>query len=80
MICEGYTDVMGFALAGIPNAVATCGTALTEQHVQLLKSFTRKMVLAYDADSAGQSAAEKWYQWEQRVRHRGEGRRAAAGP
>lgn len=66
VICEGYTDVMGFALAGIPNAVATCGTALTEQHVQLLKSFTRRMVLAYDADNAGQSAAEKWYQWEQR--------------
>src|SRR6478735_10018035 len=66
VICEGYTDVMGFALAGVPNAVATCGTALTEQHVQLLKSFTRKMVLAYDADSAGQSAAEKWYEWEQR--------------
>ncbi len=65
VICEGYTDVMGFALAGIPNAVATCGTALTEQHVQLLKSFTRRMVLAYDADNAGQSAAEKWYQWEQ---------------
>jgi DNA primase len=56
---------MGFALAGVPNAVATCGTALTEQHVQLLKSFTRRMVLAYDADNAGQSAAEKWYQWEQ---------------
>ncbi len=66
VICEGYTDVMGFALAGIPHAVATCGTALTEQHVQLLKNFTRKMVLAYDADSAGQSAAEKWYEWEQR--------------
>jgi DNA primase len=65
VICEGYTDVMGFALAGVPNAVATCGTALTEQHVQLLKSFTRRMVLAYDADNAGQSAAEKWYQWEQ---------------
>jgi DNA primase len=65
VICEGYTDVMGFALAGIPNAVATCGTALTEQHVQLLKSFTQRMVLAYDADNAGQSAAEKWYVWEQ---------------
>ncbi len=65
VICEGYTDVMGFALAGVPNSVATCGTALTEAHVQLLKSFTRRMVLAYDADNAGQSAAEKWYQWEQ---------------
>ena len=65
VICEGYTDVMGFALAGVPNAVATCGTALTEQHVQLLKSFTRRMVLAYDSDNAGQSAADKWYRWEQ---------------
>jgi DNA primase len=66
VICEGYTDVMGFVLAGVPNVVATCGTALAEEHVQLLKSFTRKMVLAYDADAAGQSAAERWYQWEQR--------------
>ncbi|MBK5287172.1 MAG: DNA primase [Acidimicrobiia bacterium] len=66
VICEGYTDVMGFALAGIPNAVATCGTALADDHVQILKSFTRHVVLAYDADSAGQNAAEKWYQWEQR--------------
>lgn len=66
VICEGYTDVMGFALAGVPNVVATCGTALTEEHVQLLKAFTRRMVLAYDADSAGQHAAERWYQWEQR--------------
>jgi DNA primase len=65
VICEGYTDVMGFVLAGVPNAIATCGTALTEQHVQLLKPFTRRMVLAYDADNAGQSAAEKWYRWEQ---------------
>ena len=66
VICEGYTDVMGFALAGVPNAVATCGTALADDHVQILKSFTRHVVLAYDADAAGQSAAEKWYQWEQR--------------
>jgi len=66
VICEGYTDVMAFALAGVPNAVATCGTALTEDHVQILKNFTRNIVLAYDADSAGQSAAEKWYTWEQR--------------
>ena len=66
VICEGYTDVMAFALAGVPHAVATCGTALTEDHVQILKNFTRNIVLAYDADNAGQSAAEKWYTWEQR--------------
>lgn len=65
VICEGYTDVMGFALAGVPNAVATCGTALADEHVQILKAFTRHVVLAYDADAAGQNAAEKWYQWEQ---------------
>src|SRR5215471_14478023 len=65
VICEGYTDVMAFALAGSPNAVATCGTALADDHFQILKNLTRKIVLAYDADSAGQGAAEKWYGWEQ---------------
>jgi DNA primase len=64
-VCEGYTDVMAFALAGAPHAVATCGTALTDDHVQLLKNLARKVVLAYDADAAGQGAAEKWYRWEQ---------------
>jgi len=65
VICEGYTDVMAFALAGTPNAVATCGTALADDHFQILKNLARKVVLAYDADSAGQAAAERWYQWEQ---------------
>ncbi|HEY7439736.1 MAG TPA: DNA primase [Acidimicrobiia bacterium] len=65
VVCEGYTDVMGFALAGVPNAVATCGTALADHHVAILKSFTRRIVLAYDADAAGRNAAEHWYQWEQ---------------
>jgi DNA primase len=66
VICEGYTDVMAFALAGTPNAVATCGTALADDHFQILKNLARKVVLAYDADTAGQAAAERWYQWEQR--------------
>ena len=65
LICEGYTDVIGFARAGIPRAVATCGTALTEDHVKQLKRFTRHLVLAYDADDAGQSAADRVYAWEQ---------------
>lgn len=65
VICEGYTDVMAFVLAGTPNAVATCGTALADEHFQVLKNLARKVVLAYDADSAGQAAAERWYQWEQ---------------
>src|SRR6266516_4519655 len=65
VICEGYTDVMAFVLAGSPNAVATCGTALADEHFQILKNLARKVVLAYDADSAGQAAAARWYQWEQ---------------
>lgn len=64
IVCEGYTDVIGFTRAGIPAAVATCGTALTEEHVRLLRRYARRLVLAFDADSAGQAAAERFYQWE----------------
>lgn len=64
VICEGYTDVIGFGRAGVDRAVATCGTALTEEHVRLLRKFTRRLVLAYDADEAGQSASERVYAWE----------------
>lgn len=66
IVCEGYTDVIGFHRAGVPRAVATCGTALTEEHVRLLKRFASKVVLAFDADAAGQGAAERFYEWEQR--------------
>jgi len=66
VICEGYTDVMAFALSGVPQAVATCGTALADEHFQILKNLARKVTLAYDADSAGQAAAERCYQWEQK--------------
>jgi DNA primase len=65
VICEGYTDVIGFHHAGVPLAVATCGTALTDDHVRLLSRFAaRRLVLAFDADSAGQAAAERFYHWE----------------
>lgn len=64
IICEGYTDVMAYALAGAPNAIATCGTALADDHVRALKNLTRNVTLAYDTDSAGQAAAEQWYRWE----------------
>lgn len=66
VICEGYTDVMGFSRAGINSAVATCGTALTDDHLKLLKRFTNKLVLAFDADDAGKAAAERVYEWEQK--------------
>jgi DNA primase len=64
VICEGYTDVMAFALAGAANAVATCGTALADDHVRALKNLARKVTLAYDDDAAGQGAAAQWYRWE----------------
>ncbi|MGH9229705.1 MAG: DNA primase [Acidimicrobiales bacterium] len=65
VICEGYTDVIGFHRAGVLLAVATCGTALTDDHVALLHRFAaRRLVLAFDADSAGLAAAERFYRWE----------------
>ncbi len=66
IICEGYTDVTGFARAGQLNAVATCGTALTDDHLKLLKRFTREIVLAFDADDAGKAAADRVYEWERK--------------
>jgi DNA primase len=66
VVCEGYTDVIGFAAAGVPRAVATCGTALTERHVAALRRFARRIVLAFDADAAGQGAAARFYEWEKR--------------
>lgn len=66
VVCEGYTDVIGFHLAGVERAVATCGTALTEDHFGLLAHFAKRVVLAFDADAAGQAAAARLYQWEKR--------------
>jgi DNA primase len=66
VVCEGYTDVIGFMQAGVPRAVATCGTALTEEHVRLLKRFAHRVVLAFDADEAGQGAAARFYEWEKK--------------
>ncbi len=64
IVCEGYTDVIGFAVAGLDRAVATCGTALTDEHVKMLRRFASRVVLAFDADSAGQDAAARFYAWE----------------
>jgi DNA primase len=48
--------------------VATCGTALTEEHVKLMARFATRIVLAFDPDSAGTSAAERFYEWEQKYK------------
>ena len=67
VVCEGYTDVIGCAEAGLGRAVATCGTALTEEHVRLLERFSaNRLVLAYDADRAGLDAAGRVYEWERK--------------
>lgn len=66
IVCEGYTDVIAFHSAGVARAVATCGTSLADEHFTMLKNYARRIVLAYDADSAGQNAAEKFYGWEKK--------------
>jgi DNA primase len=57
VVVEGYTDVIAMHLAGIPTAVATCGTALGDGHFDLLRRFSEKVVLAFDSDEAGSKAA-----------------------
>jgi len=59
VVVEGYTDVIACHRAGVPQAVATCGTALRAEHFKLLSRFTEKVVLAFDADTAGSKAAER---------------------
>lgn len=65
-LVEGYTDVIALDQAGIGTAVATCGTALGEDHVKLLSRFTERAVLAFDSDDAGARAAERAYQFHER--------------
>ncbi len=67
VVCEGYTDVIGLFGVGVERAVATCGTALAEEHVKLLRGFASRVVLAFDADGAGQSAAGRFYEWQRKL-------------
>ena len=67
VVCEGYTDVIGLFGAGVQRAVATCGTALAEEHVKLLRGFASRVVLAFDADGAGQAAAGRFYEWQRKL-------------
>jgi DNA primase len=59
LVVEGYTDVIAMHAAGFTNTVATLGTALTAQHVKLLARFTKRVVLLFDGDEAGQRAADR---------------------
>lgn len=57
LLCEGYMDVIAMHQAGFTNAVASLGTAFTEQHAMLLKRYTDQVILTYDSDGAGVKAA-----------------------
>ncbi len=59
ILVEGYADVITLHQAGFKNAVASSGTALTEQQVKLLSRYVKKVSLLYDSDKAGQNATEK---------------------
>ena len=56
VMVEGYTDVIGLYEAGVTNAVASLGTALTQQQARLLKRYVGSVYIAYDGDAAGQNA------------------------
>ena len=66
VICEGYTDVIGFHRAGVPLAVATCGTALTDDHVRAAHAASRPAGWSWPSTptAPGQAAAERFYRWE----------------
>jgi DNA primase len=59
LLMEGYLDVARALERGVAGAVATCGTALTQQHARLLRRFAETVVLNFDQDDAGQKATHK---------------------
>jgi DNA primase len=59
ILVEGYMDAIAVARAGIANVVASCGTSLAEPQIKLLGRFTRRVVVNYDPDTAGQAATER---------------------
>jgi len=59
VLVEGYMDAIGVSAAGVREVVASCGTALTPQHVQALRRHSERIVVNFDPDAAGAKAAEK---------------------
>ena len=59
ILTEGYLDVIACHKAGLTNAVASLGTALTEDHAKMLKRWCEEVIILYDSDAAGQKAAER---------------------
>ena len=59
VLVEGYMDAIAVARAGISNVVASCGTSLAEPQIKLLGRFSKRVIVNYDPDAAGQAAAER---------------------
>lgn len=59
VLCEGYMDVIALHAAGFEYAVATLGTAITPEHARIFSKYTKKVIISYDSDEAGQRAANK---------------------
>lgn len=59
ILCEGYMDVIALHSAGFTNAIATLGTAITADQARLMRNYTKKVIICYDSDEAGQKAAQK---------------------
>ncbi|MBE6662219.1 MAG: DNA primase [Ruminococcaceae bacterium] len=59
ILCEGYMDVIAMHAAGFENAVATLGTSLTSEQARLMTKYTKKVIISYDSDEAGQRAADR---------------------
>lgn len=59
ILVEGYMDVIGVAQAGVKNVVASCGTALSEEHVRAIRRHSDRIVVNFDPDAAGTNAAER---------------------
>lgn len=59
ILCEGYMDTIAMHAAGFQNAVATLGTAITADHARLIARYTKRVIINYDSDEAGQRAADK---------------------
>lgn len=59
ILCEGYMDVIAVNQAGVTNAVATLGTALTSEQAVLMKRYADEVVICYDSDEAGQKATAR---------------------
>ena len=59
ILCEGYMDVIALHAAGFEYAVATLGTAITPNHARIFSKYTKRVIISYDSDEAGQNAANK---------------------